>query len=464
MAYTEKQIIDEIERYGDQAHAPETLAQWDVIDSYYKRTAEIEMPEATKGDTGDLESLKRLFIRTNFARTIVNSTVTMVMASGLPVIGRNGQRDEALERLLVKTDIRKLMRYTSRYGAAWIQAVPDDQIKKYRIYKPHIARRIMAQEDQEREQAVLVIQKFERKGQEGTDEPYYVARWYEWNDDNTAVTRKDYIRDSSAWRRRPSENIRRVPYMPFIYVPNREDDTIPEQSDLHDGIDIFKQYDALRVKFLKALEDESFRIIFLSSVGDDVANRIKKAGGLELWYAKNKVGEEPPTLQSVPPADQRQFLEALKDLVDSLATVSRTSVLELNERPVQDIPAQTLRVLYGPQIERCTETAEHLNPALTRLLSVIASQGGIEVRLEPRLPISEDKAHQNMKGLLDSDAYSAKQLLIDSGKTEQEAMKIIDDRMEEKRRKAEIETAAAVQVAEAEARARAVARPTPAQT
>src|SRR5690606_31054128 len=249
------------------------------------------------------------------------------------------------------------------FGAAWLQVLEDDKVKPYRVHKPHVARRVMMTEDPERERGVLVMQTFERRQpqvQGGHKETYHVARWYEWDDERTRVWRRDFVSfGGDDWRRRQLENGRwqaSFPYMPWVYVPNREEDTIPEQSDVLDGIEIFKQYDALRVKFLKALEDESFRQIFLANVGKEEAKAILAAGGVNVWYAKNKVGENSPEMQVASPADQRQFLEGLKDLVDSLATVTRTSVLELNERPVQDIPAQTLRVLYGPQIERVTET------------------------------------------------------------------------------------------------------------
>src|SRR5690606_16748516 len=207
---------------------------------------------------------------------------------------------------------------------------------------------------------------------------------------------------------------------------------------------------ALRVKFLKALEDESFRQIFIANVGEEAAKAILAAGGVNVWYAKNKVGENSPEMQVASPADQRQFLEGLKDLVDSLATVTRTSVLELNERPVQDIPAQTLRVLYGPQIERVTETTEHVNPALSRAASIILGRD-VTLTLKPKLPISEDKEHQNKKGLLDSNAYSIRQMLMDQGYTEQQAERIFRMRLEELRRINNLEVAMEEDLMKAEA-------------
>lgn len=439
-------IIMELERYGGSAHPGDIVAQWDAIDSYYQRRAEIELPEAVKGETGDGASLRRLFIRTNYAKTIVNSTVTMTMARGVRVYDAAGVRDEAGERLFAKSDVRKTIRYMSRYGGAWLQADKGLPGKPYRVYKPDVARRIMRVEDQEQEHAVLVIQRFEALGVDGRE--YRLARWYEWDDTNTTVRRLDFRNDGGGWVLLPGK-AKQFPYMPFIYVPNREEDSIPEQSDLIDGVDVFKQYDALRVKFLKGLEDEAFRLIFLANVSEEVASRIRKAGGLQVWHAKNKANEEAPELQSVAPADLRQFLDGLKDLVESLATVTRTSVLELNERPVQDIPAQTLRVLYGPQMERCEETAEHLSRALSRVLE-IAGRSGFTVQMVPYLPISEDKVHQNLKGLLDSNAYSAYHLLVDSGKTPVEAQEIIDRRMAELGQRLTIQTDQEIRLAKAQ--------------
>lgn len=446
----------EIDRFGGSAHDKATLTKWATIDDYYNRRADIQMPEVAT-DTGSLE---RLFMRTNFAKTIVNSTATMAMASGLVVFDR-GKRDDRLAGRFDPTEIRRLLRYASRYGASWMQVV-DDKRKQYRIYKPHVARRIMQVEDSESELAVLVVQDFTNFDKNGQEREYSVARWYEWDDDRTSVQRRDFIRetDGGAWKRRPvSHNVmqRTYAYMPWVYVPNRVEDEIPEQSDLLDGIEVFKQIDALRVKHLKSLEDEAWRVIFLASVGEDVAQRLAKAGGLQVWYAKNKAAEPPPELYSVPPADLRQFLDTIKDLVNTVATVTRTSVLELNERPVQDIPAQTLRVLYGPQIERVTETVEHVNPALTEVLTLMTGKSDLRVELQPKLPISEDKIHQNLKGLLDSDAYSATRMLVDTGKTPEEAEEILQQRLREKRMFAEVETAEAIKIEEAAA----AARPTP---
>lgn len=456
MPLTDPQVIDEIKLYSPHAHDEATRASWDEIDLYYKREAEVKLPEAVEGETGDLASLKRLLVRTNFAKTIINSTVTMAMASGIKATS-GGQEDKAAATLFTPVDTRRLIRWLSRFGAAWLQVLENDKVKPYRVHKPHVARRVMMTEDPERERGVLVMQTFERRQpqvQGGHKETYHVARWYEWDDERTRVWRRDFVSfGGDDWRRRQLENGRwqaSFPYMPWVYVPNREEDTIPEQSDVLDGIEIFKQYDALRVKFLKALEDESFRQIFLANVGEEAAKAILAAGGVNVWYAKNKVGENSPEMQVASPADQRQFLEGLKDLVDSLATVTRTSVLELNERPVQDIPAQTLRVLYGPQIERVTETTEHVNPALSRAASIILGRD-VTLTLKPKLPISEDKEHQNKKGLLDSNAYSIRQMLMDQGYTEQQAERIFRMRLEELRRINNLEVAMEEDLMKAEA-------------
>lgn len=455
--YTREQVIKEIQRHAGNAHPTSVTSVWDEIDSYYKREADIVLPELVTGSDGDADSLARLFVHTNYAKTIVNSTVTMVMASGLTVRNAEGITDRELsEKWLDGSEIRRLIRHTSRYGGAWLQIVTADKELPYRVYKPHVARRIMEETDQQREHAVLVIQEYEAVGDTGTPDArkYKLARWYEWNDDRSGVTLTMFRsngQSGTGWELDRQVDRKSFPYMPWIYVPNHHEDSIPEQSDVIDGLEIFKQYDALRVKFLKALEDESFRLIFLASVGDDVAKAIKAGGGLQFWYAKNAPGEPPPELQSVPPADQRQFLDGLNDLIESLAVVTRTSVLELGKIPVQDIPAQTLRVLYGPQIERCQEVADHINYALTRLLHVLedveySRSSKLRAALTPRLPISEDKIHQNAKGLLDADAYSAHQMLRDDGYTDQDADKIIAERYEEKRKIAAIETEQQMQV------------------
>lgn len=454
-----KEIIKEIEREQGYAHNQSVRDKWDEIDEYYERRSDIKLPEVVEGETGDGTSLERLKTHTNFAKTIVNSTVTMAMASGMALFGEDGLPDPAADSPFERTEIRRLLRYTSRYGASWLQIVKNDERKKYRIYKPHVARRVMAVEDSEREEGVLVIQEFTRPDEEKST--YCVARWYEH--EGRVVRRRDFATENGrdGWKPRLIGNEPTVTYdhMPWIYVPNKIEDEIYEQSDIIDGLELFKQYDALLTKYLKAMEDESFRITFLSNVSEEVAKRITRAGGLQLWYAKNKTGEAPPELQSVPPADQRQFLDGLSDLVDNMATATRTSPLELNERPVQDIPAQTLRVLYGPQIERVEETVEHVNPALTEAYRIITGTSRSRIVLQPRLPISEDKVHQNLKGLLDVGAYSRYHMLLEIGKTPEEAEAIIARSLEEKRMFEGVETTEEIKVEKAKAEARPVVRP-----
>src|SRR5690606_33095679 len=154
------------------------------------REAEIKLPEAVSGETGDGASLERLFTRTNFAKTIINSTVTMALATGLVVYGEDGQKDVKDETYSI-TEVRRLVRYVSRYGAGWLHIVRDDPRKKYRIHKPHVARQIMSVEDAEHQEGVLVIQQFEDTGTDGVTTTYKVARWYEWRD-GTSVVRRDF--------------------------------------------------------------------------------------------------------------------------------------------------------------------------------------------------------------------------------------------------------------------------------
>lgn len=485
MPLTDSQVIDEIGRFGDHAHDPETRAAWSTIDTYYRGDNEIELPEAVEGETGDYESLRRLFVHVNFTKTIVNASVTMALGEGIPVYGPDGLRDKNLERIYATTDVRRLLRYASKYGAGWLHINTGNRTKPYRVYKPHVARRLMETEDPEQEAAVLVIQRYQRfqngigraapeNGKIGTPDPkddtmppeiivgtstletYTVARYYEWDDDRVYVTRRDFVKEAGVWRRRliGGRDEAVFDYMPWVFVPNRVEDTIPEQSDVIDGLEIIKQHDALLVKYLKGLEDEAWRLVFLASVGDEVAKRIKAAGGLNFWHAKNKAGEPPPELQSVAPADLRQFLEGHKYLVNSLATATRTSVLELNERPVDDIPAQTLRVLYGPQMERVGEMCEHVNPALGATLRQITGLQ-VEVRMWPRLPISEDKVHQNLKGLVDSKIYSGVQMLVDIGHTEADAKRIYAQALEEYRQRLVMEAEAEMMVEQIRVQAQA---------
>src|SRR5690606_30445917 len=77
---TDPQFAEEIELHTPPAHDSATRASCHEIDLYYKREAEVKLPEAVEGERGDLASLKRLLVRTNFAKTIINSTVTMAMA------------------------------------------------------------------------------------------------------------------------------------------------------------------------------------------------------------------------------------------------------------------------------------------------------------------------------------------------------------------------------------------------
>ena len=476
--YTRDNILAEINKHPKgQVHEKDVYVKWDLFEKTLKRQTDIKLPE----HVDDLESLKRLMAHTNFAKVIVNATVTMLLANGAKVYNESGLIDKEASQGIDLRLVRRATRYASTYGGCWLHIIRDDKENPLRVEKPHLARRVFDPEDKAKELGVVMIEKIyfaptladDKVTPVKDDDYYYRARWYEWSKDRKWVRKITYHSDSRAlggWRQVGEDE--QFNYMPLLFVAAHDADEIPEASDIVDGIELFEQYDNLLVKFLKSLEDEAFRIIFISQIGEEQAKKMQVGGGKNFWYAKTaNPAEHPPELQSINPSDHRQFLEALSDLVDSIATVTRTSPMELNERPTQDIPAQTLRVIMGPQLERVGETAEYMSKAFSEAVHVLNSQSGgprdpydprgqARVEFRAQLPVSEDKVHQNLKGMLDADAYSAVDLIMKAeGSTRPEAEQVFERRLAEKRRIAEIETAEEVKVEEAKAAARPVPRP-----
>lgn len=446
--YTDKEIRHQLDLYAD-VHPAETMEAWGEIDEILRRDHSIRLPEAAVMAEGD--SLERLHLRTNYSKVVVQSTVTMVLASGLTI--RDGQglvlRGRNANPFPMRY-VRRMLRYMSQYGAAWKLRRPNDRKLPLRVYKPHVAREIHLETDPDIVKAVLAIEEIPyREGQYELGQTYRRARWYEWidvdgnkqlePDEWRQVIRKTYISEAGGeWQAQRDGAIFR--YMPMQLIHNRDadPDRLFEASDIWDAMPLFKALDDLSTKYLKALEDEAFRITFLANVTDEQFKSMRRLSSLNFMFADNGPDGKEPRPYWANPADHRQYLDAFKHFMNRIATMTRTSPLELDERPVQDIPAQTLRVLYGPQISRCAESAEYAASSLSDDLQLIPGQAGVDVILQPRLPISEDKIHQNSKGMLDSDAYSRRQLLIDTGKTEAEAERILDEAIEEKRRIAEI--------------------------
>lgn len=472
--YTEKQIRHQLDLYAD-VHPAETIDAWDEIDEILKRDHKIRLPEAAMLAEGD--SLERLHLRTNYSKVVVQSTVTMVLASGLEIHDADGlvMRGPGVNPFPMRY-IRRMLRYMSQYGAAWKLRRPNDRKLPIRVYKPHVAREVYLETDPDIVKAVLAIEEIPyREGEMELGQSYRRARWYEWVDSDGGiplepdewrrVIRKTYISEAGGeWQAQRDDAI--FPYMPMQLIHNRDadPDRLFEASDIWDAMPLFRSLDDLTTKYLKALEDEAFRITFLANVTGEQFKAMRRLSSLNFMFADNGAEGKEPKPYWANPADHRQYLDAFKHFMNRIATMTRTSPLELDERPVQDIPAQTLRVLYGPQISRCTESAEYAADSLSDDLQLIPGQTGTLVVLKPRLPISEDKIHQNSKGMLDSDAYSRRQLLIDTGKSEAEADRIFEEALVEKRRLAEIESEVEGDREERIVRVEAEVAPAPART
>lgn len=465
MLYTDKEILYQLQLYPD-VHPPATINEWTAIDEMLRREHAIRLPELAVLHEG--ESLERLNLRTNYAKIVVLSTVTMVLSGGLTIKDHEGK---AMEGTLPfpMSRIRRLIRYVSQYGAAWKLTRPNDRRRPIRVYKPHVAREIYLEDDPDVVKAVLAIETIHRRSTTEMDlPPDRRARWYEWDDSTepnpakwNRVIRRTYLDEGStgSWRRLPDEAV--FNYMPMELIRNRDtdDDRLFEASDVYDALPVFRSLDDLSTKFMKAMEDEAFRITFLANVTAEQFVGMLNASAMNMMFADNGAEGKEPRPYWANPADHRQYLDAFRHLMNRISTLTRTSPLELDERPVQDIPAQTLEVLYGPQLSRCQETAESLQESLTEDLRLMGVDGNT-VSFAPRIPLNKEKQRQSAKGMLDSKAYSRVQLLIDTGMTRAEAERILDEVIDEERRLQALEVEGEVEVIEAEAEA-AAANPPP---
>lgn len=455
--YTDAQIQWQLNRYGGNTHPDHVIAQWEKIDEVLRMQHPIRMPTAAAMESVELS---RLHLHTNYARVVVQSTVTLTLANDITVYGSDGliDRTDLAQRLFPQKLVRRMLRYMSTYGAAWRLRRPSDRKMPLRVYKPSIAREIPLESDPEVVKAVLAIEKVEKRNKPGStsDDHYYVARWYEWDDsespepsDWTKVIRRVYTTEQlgGSWRHDAAQDYA-YSYMPMELVRNRDTDELFEASDVYDALELFMGMDDLTVKYLKALEDEAFRLLILANVTSEQAQGINTIDGGNVVTISNGTADLPePRPYWMDPADHRQYLEAFSELLRRISTVTRTSLLELGESPEGDIPAQTLRVKYGPQLERVKESAEYASIALTEDLTQLGHAAGA-VRLIPALPVSEDKLHQNRKGLLDVGAYSRKAMLLDEGRTPAEADRIIQEYLAEQKAILEMEADAQLIVEE----------------
>lgn len=451
--FTTDQIVAELNRYGGNLYPDSVMESWDLIDSLVKKRAPIRLPTGIAEIDPDLH---RLFTRTNYARTIVNSTVNMVLASGVRIRDTEGvdvTPDRARDLPWPMFMLRRLLRFMSQYGAAWKLVRPHDPLP-IRVYKPHAAREIHLETDPDTVKAVLHIAEVEKRGTiDDIGSKYLLARWYEHI--GNRVHRRVFLSEGGFDWAEDTTQTAITNFMPLQLVRNRDFDgyDIFEASDVWDASDLIRIIDEMTTKFAKAMEDEAFRMTFFANVSPEQFNTMRDASALNVFFAKNGEGYAEPRPYWANPADHRQYLDAFKSLVNRVATVSRTSSMEFEERPMQDIPAQTLRIHYGPQIARCQEIAEFASTALSEDLRLLpGGKDWDELVLEPRLPVSEDKVHQNAKGLLDSGAYSRREVLIATGHTTAEADRISREAIEEK-----VELEARLAMAQAKADALVVA-------
>lgn len=468
--YTRNEILYQLRLHAPHAHPRRVLEKWDEIDEVINREHDILLPEAV--DIAEGLELERLKVRTNYGKTVIDSTVRMTLSSGVIITNAAGVRDpEAAAAFDIRT-VRRLLRYMSQYGAAWVLRRRQDAARPMRVYKPHLAREIPLEDDPDVVKAVLAVQRVQERpsviapitavGALAHPKETLVARWYEFDDTGmedepwrwTQVVRRVFVSDDegAVWEERQSDR-RTLPFMPMRLVRNHDSEELYQASDVYEGLPLFRAMDELTTKFLKALEDEAFRQAFFANVDAEQIKLMNTVGALNILFASNGGAENPePRPYWTQPADHRQYLDAFSHWMNRIATVTATSPLELDDRPVGDIPAQTLRVLYGPQLARTEDSGASASEELTIVHRLATSdETGVKVRLAPRLPISEDKAHQNRKGMLDSDAYSALQALIDDGHSRADAQRILDERMEEKRRMQDIENAHLIEMARIQA-------------
>ena len=472
-------------RYGNGNLYPrEVKDQWALFDRYYKKEHTIQWPKVVlDGEKARFtNSLARLELRFNFGKTIVHATETMVLSGGFKVFNDRNVRDSKAEEFLRlhKDYIKRLVHFMSRYGAGWVHAVPLERVP-FRFYRPHDAIEITAPEDPQKVEAVLLIQEAKEieAGPSGYAEvTYEYARWYEWNDDRDQVRILHFrrrmgtglIADPSGnpaiydWQQVEKPGVpATLPYMPLVLARNRIEDTLPEASDLSEAIPILQGFDDLSSKWNKAMEDEAFRQTFFAGVGQEQMMKMMEMGSHVFLFAKQAIGEHLPQMQVAPPSSLDPYINGFIRLLKSLSTVTRTSPLELDERPVQDIPAQTLRVLMGPQLERCTDTAL----AASRPLSLVvqAKQTGsvdsdpvYRLILEPQVPVAKEAEVNNLVSQLQAKGISQMEFLRQRGYTEEQAAKIVAETDADKRKEMELERESRIDVERAKAEAIAAAR------
>lgn len=480
--FTDDQILAYLNRHaGGNLYHKDVLAQWALYDTYYKRQHVLRWPEVVlEGErTRNVNGLRRLEIRFNFGKTIVHSTETMVLSGGVKVYGRAQQRDSAVEQMFLrnKLHLKRLINYMSRYGAAWVHAVPRQAVP-FRFYKPHDAVEITDPEDRDTVRAVLAVQTAtEVSGAPGSvsgyaENQYEYARWYEWDTDGATV-RVLYFRrgrpggtvvlpanyTGGDWRLVGQELL---PYMPLRLARNRIEDTLPEGSDLSEAIPILQAFDEMASKWNKAMEDEAFRQTFFAGVGEAQIRKMMEMGSHIFLFAKQEMGMPLPEMQVAQATDLTNYINGFVRLLKSLSTVTRTSPLELDERPVQDIPAQTLRVLMGPQLERCTDTAIAAADPLTLVVraaqSALAEENSYRVVMEPQVPVAREAEVNNLVSQLQAKAISRREFLRLRGYTEGEIDRIAEEVLADLREEMELERDSRVAVEEAKAAAIAANR------
>lgn len=447
---------------GRKLHSKDTLDAWDEYDKFCQMKEDVRLPSLTESNENPVD-LERLRVRVNYSKTIIGATATMALASGFQIKNANGDRDEKSEKLFKKGDLRRLVDHMSRYGAGWFHILHSDPFKPYRIHKPHVAAEIYDEDDPERPRGVVFMQKYESlpEGEGLPPETYWLARIYEWNTEYTQVRMYEYrkqlsggrISGAAEWRltdRTPVDKPKTFSYMPMrlcVNHPEVDRDRLYEASDLFAGVPLFKIYNEVVTKLNKALEDEAFRQTFFAGVDAKAMKQMTRHGPTTFLYFRDGDPQRPlAQMQVAPPSDVRQFIEVMNRYIKTIATVTRTAPPELDERPVQDIPAQTLRVLYNPQIERVRDTVEVLREALADSSQIISSGGTFDRKkpwsttMEPEVPMSEDKRVQEDQGLYNTNSLSSVEMLMRTKRySRSEAERIIAEREAEDRRRAQME-------------------------
>lgn len=436
--FSREQINNLVRRRTNQLYIDDQVGAyeaWKKIDTYYKNEQIIKLPKnVLSEERANDDERERVTSRINFTKRVAKASVTMIMRGGVMVTDDDG---EEVSSPFDEKIIERSILYTVLYGGCWFHHV-NDRERPYRVYKPSVAVEIPDPDDNDVVRAVLAVETLDDYT-ELTKTQYKRYTWYEYATDNRTVRKLVIKRRSTTIPNfEEPDDMRELSYMPLFLVKNGGDEQVWRNSDVLDGIPLFDSYERNFALFDVGIEDEAFRQIFLANVDPKQITDYLEMGPRNVLAAKNPPEEAPPALYSVQPSDKRQMLQGLKDKIDLIAMLTRTSPLELANLPVTDIPTSTLLTLYGPQLERCMDTAEALGKAWSRIhhfwnLGRLEYQRDslAKVKLTAQLPVNRQRELVNLVDMYDRYAMSGREMLRTMGYSDVEVEAIMRERVRE---------------------------------